>query len=185
MNWAWWLGGGTIITILVVSALYFLGLGGVVKVVRAFFGFLGDTAENVRAWLRKPGNKTRGISAVFAFLFLAAGLQSWKRGTVIEQQRRDYVHLKESSAREAQRLKDAIASRDQTINQFTELARQQKLLLELAAKQNAVAVAEALRAQKIAAESEKKYQAEFDQRPPECKAALEVMAKACPTLKDY
>ena len=185
MNWLWWVGGGSVVAIIAVAALYFMGLGGVVKVVRSILGALGDAAETARKWLRQPGNKTRGACAFFALLFLAAGLQSWQRGTVIVQQRADYTRLKETTDQEKRTLAQQIADREATIARFTNLARQQKLLLEQAARDNATALAAAKAAQAQAAESEQKYQDAFLQRPPECKAALEVMAAACPTLKDY
>ena len=65
------------------------------------------------------------------------------------------------------------------------LGERQKDLLAQAARENEAALASAKLAAARAAESEQKYQEAFQQRPTECKAALEVMAAACPTLKDY
>lgn len=185
MKWLLWVGGGSAALAVLVGLLYFMGLGGVVRMVRALFDFLGDTASSLRQWLGKPGNKVRGLCAVFGLLFLMAGLQSWQRGTVIVQQRADYVALQKSAAAEKRTLAQQIADREATIRTFTDLAERQKRLLEQAAQENALALAAAKAAQARAAESEQKYQDAFQQRPPECKAALEVMAAACPTLKDY
>lgn len=185
MKWFLWIGGGLAGVSLVVAALYLLGLGGVVRVVKAVGDALGDLAQSLRAWLRKPGNKVRGLCAVFGFLFLAAGLQSWQRGTVIIQQRADYVALQQQSARDKATLAEQVAAREATIKRFVALAEQQKVLLAQAAKENELAVAAARAAAARAAQSEKKYQDAFLQRPPECKAALEVMAAACPTLQGY
>lgn len=171
--------------VLGVGVLYLLGFGGVVRVVRAATGFLGDVAESLRRWLRTPGNKMRGLCAVFGFLFLAAGLQSWQRGTVIIQQRADYVALQERTAQEKRTLAQQVADREATIRRFTDLAERQKELLAQAALENEAALAAAKLAAARAAESEQKFQDAFQQRPTECKAALEVMAAACPTLKDY
>ena len=185
MKWFLWIGGSAGALALLVGVLHFSGMGGAVRVIRAAFDFLGDLAQGLRDWLRRPGNKLRGLCAVFGFLFLAAGLQSWQRGTVIVQQRADYTALKEKTDQEKRTLAQQVADREATIGRFTELARQQKLLLEQAARDNVTAMAAAKAAQALAAESEQKYQDAFMQRPPECKAALEVMAAACPTLKDY
>lgn len=167
------------------AAAYFAGLGGVVRVVRAVFDFLGDVAQALRAWLAKPGNKMRGLCAVFAFGFLAAGLQSWQRGTVIVQQRADYTALKEKTDAERADLQGRISERDRRIAQFIEYAEAQKRLLAQLQEQSAAAAAEAEKQRERAALSEAKYQEAFNARPPECEAALQVMAKACPTLKDY
>jgi len=185
MKWLMWISGGLAGAAAIVAVLYFLGLGGVVRVVRAAGNFLGDAAESLRDWLRKPGNKVRGLCAVFGFLFLAAGLQSWQRGTVIIQQRADYTALQEKTTQEKRTLAEQIADREATIRRFTDLAERQKQLLAQAAQENEVALAAAKAAAVRAAESEQKYQDAFQQRPTECKAALEVMAAACPTLKDY
>lgn len=185
MKWILWIGGGSAAVALVVGVMYLAGFGGVIRVVRAALDFVGDLAQSLRDWLRRPGNKMRGICAFFAFGFLAAGLQSWQRGTVIVQQQADYVALREKTDSEKAELQGRVAAREATIAKFTELARQQKLLLEQAARDNAEAVAAARAAQELAAQSERKYQDAFLQRPPECKAALEVMAAACPTLKGY
>lgn len=185
MSWLWWVGGGAAAVAAIGGALYFFGLGGVAKVARSVFGALGDAADALRRWLREPGNKTRGLCAVFAVLFLAAGLQSWQRGTVIVQQRRDFTDLKSRTDAQAATFQQQIAARDRTIKQFMDLARRQKELLAQAAAQNAEVLAAARKAQARAAESEAKFQDVFLKRPPECRAALEVMAAACPTLKDY
>lgn len=185
MKWFLWIGGGLAGAAAIVGLLYFLGLGGVVRAVKAIGNFLGDLAESLRSWLRKPGNKLRGLCAVFGFLFLAAGLQSWQRGTVIIQQRADYVALQERTDQEKRTLAQQIADREATIKRFTDLAERQKDLLAQAARENEAALASAKLAAARAAESEQKYQEAFQQRPTECKAALEVMAAACPTLKDY
>lgn len=185
MKWFLWAGGAAAAVAAVVAAMYLMGLGGVVRVVRAAAGWLGDTAEALRQWLREPGNKTRGACVAFALLLLVAGLQSWQRGTVIIQQRADYVALQQKTDAERLNLSAQIGAREATIRKFTDLAEQQKQLLAEAKRQNALALEAAKAAQRRAAESESKYQAAFTQRPPECKAALEVMAQACPTLKDY
>ena len=185
MKWILWAGGAGLAGIAVVAFAYLSGFSGVIRVVRAVLDFFGDTAQALRDWLRKPGNTVRGLCAVFAFGFLAAGMQSWQRGTVIVQQQADYVALRVKTDGEKAELQERIAAREATIAKFTELARQQKLLLEQAARDNAEAVAAARAAQDLAAQSERKYQDAFMQRPPECKAALEVMAAACPTLKGY
>src|SRR5687768_10256663 len=89
-----WIGGGAAALAAVVVILYFSGFGGVVRVVGAITGALGDGAQWLRAWLRKPGNKTRGVCLVLAVVAMSLGLQSWQRGTVIIQQRADYTALK-------------------------------------------------------------------------------------------
>lgn len=184
MNWLAW-GGGAAALVAAGAALWFFGLGGVAKVLRSIFGALGDAAAWLRGWLQRPGNKTRGLCAVFAAASLCAGLQSWQRGTVIVQQRADYVALKDTTDAEKRTLSQQIADREATIATFTALAARQKQLLAQAALDNAAALALAYEAQREAAESEAKYQDAFLKRPPECKAALEVMAAACPALEGY
>lgn len=185
MNVFAWIGGGAAALVAVVAALYFAGFGGVVRAVGAVTGAIGDGAQWLRAWLRKPGNKTRGVCLVLAVVAMSLGMQSWQRGTVIIQQRADYTALKAKSKADLKTAADQVAARDRTIQKFTDLAAKQKLLLEQAARENQAAVEQMRRAQAEAAKSEAKYQAAFDARPPECEAALQVMAKACPTLKDY
>lgn len=185
MKWILWAGVAGLAGIAVVAFAYLSGFSGVIRVVRALLDFFGDTAQALRDWLRKPGNTVRGLCAVLAFGFLAAGMQSWQRGTVIVQQQADYVALQAKAESEKRTLSQQVADREATIAKFVELSKRQKALLETAAKENQAAVLASREAQARAAESEQKYQDAFMKRPPECKAALEVMAAACPTLKGY
>lgn len=180
-----WIIGGTAGLAAVVAVLYFAGLGGVVRVVGAITGALGDWAQWLRDWLRRPGNKTRGICLVLAVAAMSFGLQSWQRGTVIIQQRADYTALKTKADADMAALADSIKLRDERIAEFKALADRQMELLEVARGENAEAIARARAAQQRAAESEAKYQEAFNNRTPECSTALEVMARACPALKEY
>lgn len=184
MNWMWLVGGGTG-ALLAVLALHFFGLGGVLRVVRAVFDALGDAAAAVRDWLRNPGNKTRGIAGVCALGFAVAGLQSWQRGTVIVQQRADYVRLQQDRAADRTAYERDLGARDKAIAHFVRLAEEQLRLLEIAQQQAADALADAAKARAQALASEARWQEQYEQRPPECQAALQVMAKACPTLAEY
>lgn len=136
-------------------------------------------------WLRKPGSKLRLLCGLLACGFLGAGLQSWQRGTIIVQQKAEYVALETSTAKERQELKDALSSRDEKLEEIRVLADRQKALLAQLAAENAQVKAQAAADKARAAESEAKYQQAFQNRPPECAAALQVMAKACPTLEGY
>lgn len=176
-------GAGTLAV--VVAVMYFAGFGGVVRVVRAVFDFLGDVAERARNWLREPGNKTRAMAGLFAFGFMAASLQSWHRGVELEQREAAHALVVTDLNGQLGTLRRALGDRDAIIARFRELADEQKRLLDQLAGQNAAAVAAAQAAREKAAETEAKFQAEFSRRPPECRTALEVMAKACPTLRDY
>ena len=185
MNTWLWIGGGVAALAGVVALLYFAGLGAVVKIIGAILGGIADAAQWLRAWLRKPGNKTRGVCLVLAFMAVSLGMQSWQRGTVIVQQRADYTALEERVALERAALQTELEARAETISQFVALAARQKALLAQARLQSAVALEEARKAREQAMESETKYQDAFMKRPPECKAALEVMAAACPSLSGY
>lgn len=165
--------------------LYVFGLGGIVKLAGALVRLVVDGATQFVQWLRKPGSKIRALAAILAFISISAGLQSWKRGQVIVTQRADYAALESRSAQAQEALRGNIAQKDQAIAVFTRLAETQMRLLEQAKRDNAEAVARAVAAEAEAAKSNQKYQQAFDQRPPECKAALDVMAQACSTLREY
>lgn len=185
MNTWIWLGGGAAAVSAIVAILYFAGLGGIVRVFGAVFGFLGDTAQWLRQWLRRPGNKIRAVCLVLAIVAACAALQSWQRGTVIIQQRADFTALKERTDAERVLLLERIADREATIAEFVLLADRQKVLLDRARQENAEVAAEAARQRERAAKSEREFQDVFMKRPPECKAALDVMAAACPSLENY
>lgn len=185
MNIWTWIIGGTAGLAAIVAVLYFAGFGGVVRVLGAITGALGDGAQWLRQWLRKPGNKTRGICLVLAVAAMSFGLQSWQRGTVIVQQRADYTALKSKTDAQLEEFAKSITARDERIAEFSALAARQIKLLEEAKLESAGAIARARAAQQRAAESEAKYQEAFNSRTPECATALEVMARACPTLSDY
>lgn len=185
-----WMWGG--VGLAVAAGAWFIGLGSVASVLRSIMGALADWVRYARRWLSIPGNKMRMVFIGLALGFLAAGLQSWQRGTVIIQQRADYTRLQEQSAWEKEAmtgtitdLHGAVAARDRVIERFIELAEQQKDLLKVAADQAAAALSDAEHAKQAAAAAERRFQDEFDGRPPECEAALQVMARACPTLKGY
>lgn len=175
-----------------VVGAWFIGLGSVAAVLRSILGAFADWMRYARRWLSIPGNKMRLVFVGLALGFLAAGLQSWQRGTVIIQQRADYVRLQEQSEWEKaalssanEDLQGAVGARDRVIQRFMELAEQQKMLLDVAASQAAAALSEAEAAKQAAADANRRFEQAFESRPEECKAALQVMARACPTLKDY
>lgn len=179
--WIWSAGAALVL----VAVGWYFGLGGLAKVGRAATGALGDWAAGAREWLRRPGNKLRAVCGALALVSLCAGLQSWQRGNVIIQQRADYVRLERDTGEQIGALRGDLALRDQAIARFTELARRQMELLEVARQEARDAMVEAERAKVEAAEARKRFDQRFDERPPECEAALQVMAKACPTLSDY
>lgn len=172
--------------------LYVVGLGGVVRLFRALLDLVMDALVRFVRWLKVPGSKTRALCAVLAFGFMAMGLRSWQQGNVIVRQQSDYAELQraaDATARAAdataRALRGDIANKNQAIAVFTQLAADQLKLLNQARRENEQAVEAARLAGIEAAKSEAKFQAAFQQRPPECKAALAIMASACPTLKDY
>lgn len=186
-----WVLGGVVAAALAVVA-WFVGLGSFVAIFRSILGALADWVKVARRWLSIPGNKTRLLFVALAVGFLSAGLQSWQRGSVIIQQRADYVRLQEQSEWEKaalssanEDLQGAVGARDRVIQRFMELAEQQKMLLDVAASQAAAALSEAEAAKQAAADANRRFEQAFESRPEECKAALQVMARACPTLKDY
>jgi len=184
MNWTWIVGGIAAVGI-VGAALYFFGIAAVAKLFGDVVRFVAGSISRFLAWVRKPGNGTKAVCAVLAVASLTFGIQSMQRGIIIEDQREEYAELQDKTAREKQELADAVSLRDQRIQEFQELARQQIVLLNQLKAENAKVVAEAAAARLAAAKSNAAYQAAFQKRPPECKAALEVMANACSTLKDY
>ena len=171
---------------------WFVGLGSIAAMFRSILGALADWMKVSRTWLSVPGNKTRLLFVALAVGFLSAGLQSWQRGSVIIQQRADYGRLQERAdwekgimTEQSDELHGAVAARDSVIQRFIDLAERQKELLRIASDQAAAAMTEAEAAKAAAADTERRYQEQFDNRPPECEAALQVMARACPTLKGY
>ncbi len=179
----WILGGLAVVA--VGGLAWFLGAGTLAGIFRTLLGVLRDWLEQFRVWLRRPGNKTRLFCGVMALAFLTAGLQSWKRGTVIAEQRAAYALLQERRDFDVERLQEAIRGRDRVIQRFTDLAEQQQRLLEIAARQAAAALEDARAARAAAAESERAYMDAYDDRTPECEAALQQMAQACPAHGDY
>ena len=185
MNGWGWLGAAGAGVLAIGALLWFTGVGRLAAIWRALLDIVSDAAAGMRDWLRVKGNPTRLLCGVFALAFMSAGLQSWQRGTTIVQQRAEYVALQERTRDERARFDSRIEARDTTIRQFVALAEHQRRLLAIAEQQATAAVADADRAKREAAEAAKRYEQRFDERPPECEAALQVMAQACPTLSDY
>ena len=184
MNWTW-IVGGLGATALVVAALYFFGVTAVVKLIGDVVRFVAETISAFLAWLKKPGSKLKAVCAVLAFMSLTFGIQSMNRGYTIVHQQEAYTLLEQKKATELAALATELSLRDQRIEEFRELARQQIALLDAQKLENKALVAEAAAARAAAAKSAAAFQREFDSKPPECAAALEVMANACSTLKDY
>src|SRR5690606_13057708 len=99
----------------------------------------------------------------------------------IVQQRADYVRLQQDRAADRTAYERDLGERDKAIGHFVRLAEEQLRLLEIAQQQAADALADAAKARAQALASEARWQEQYEQRPPECQAALQVMAKACPT----
>lgn len=184
MNWTWIAGGAGAI-VLVVAALYFFGVTAVLKLVGDAVRFVAQSASSGLRWLKKPGSALKAVCAVLAFASLTFGIQSMQRGHVIVTQRGAYTQLELDKAASEAALKLQLTTYEQRIEQFRELARQQSALLDAARLESKAAVIEAALARAAAAKSAAAFQREFNGKPPECAAALEVMAKACPSLVDY
>lgn len=174
------------------AALHFTGLAGLVKVLRAITGALGDWASDVREWLREPGNKTRGICLVMGMVAIGAGLQSWQRGNVIVQQRADYARLERDAAKEREEYQERVVvlrrlvdDRDEKIGVFVRLAADQQALIEQYKRENAQALADAQAARVKAQEDAAKFDQAYSERTPDCDEALKIMARACPALSNY
>lgn len=185
MSWLWWIGGGTAALVLVLGLGYLLGLGGVVTVVKAVLGAMGDAAATFRRWLRIPGNKTRAFCGALALTCLVAGLQSWQRGTVIIQQRADYLALKDRTDLERAGFVRQLAEKQAVIDGFSRIAEQQRHNLDLLAIQNRQVLDEAERARSDAREQAAAFKDAYANRPADCTQALQALELACPTLRDY
>lgn len=184
MNWTW-IVGGLGAAALVAGLLYFFGFAAVLKLVGDFIRFLADSARRFIKWLRTPGNGTKAVCAVLAFASLTFGIQSMQRGNIIVTQRAAYSQLEKDKATELAGLSEQLSLRDQRIEEFRKLAREQMALLDQQKAENVHLAAEAAAARAAAAQSNAAFQREFNNKPPECTAALQVMAKACPNLADY
>ena len=191
MNWTW-IAGGFAAVLAVGGLLYFFGFAAVLKLAGDAVRFVAGSISRFLKWQRVPGNGTKSIAAVLAFMSLTFGIQSMQRGHVIIEQQGRYTSLEKSKAQEladAERarlgLVEEVSLRDQRIEEFRDLARQQMALLDQQKAENKDLAAEAAIARAAAAKSAAAYQREFQGKPPECAAALQVMAKACPTLQGY
>lgn len=184
MNWTW-IVGGLGAAALVVVALYFFGGVAVAKLIGDAIKFVANMARKALAWVQKPGNGLKAVCAGLAVASLTFGIQSMQRGVVIVHQREQYTALELQTAAERAALAEQLSLRDQRIEQFRELARQQIALLDRQKLENAQLLVEVQKARAAAAESAAAYQREFDAKPPKCTAALQVMEKACPSLRGY
>lgn len=185
MSWLWWIGGGAVALALVVGLGWLLGLGGVAAVVRSILGAIGDASAAVRRWLRIPGNKTRAFCGTLALGCLVAGLQSWQRGTVIVQQRADYLALKDRTDLERIGFTRQLAEKQAVIDAFARIAQQQREALDLLAEQNRQVLEDAARARADADARAEEFREAFAKRPADCDQALQALELACPTLRDY
>ncbi|AWD92433.1 hypothetical protein [Xanthomonas phage Carpasina] len=192
LSWPYLAGGILLVIVLVVAALYLAGLGGVVRIVGAVFGFLGDSAQSLRVWLRRPGSKMKALRMLGTVAFIITGLIAWRRGEVIADQQVQYINLKtraeeadKKASADRQILLSQMSDRDKAISAFMAAADRQKELLDAATRASKDALRAVEAEKKRASASAKKYQSAFDDRPEECKAALSVMEKACPTLENY
>lgn len=176
---------GAIIALVVGGTGWAVGLGSLAQIARTGLGVVADWLGRVRGWLRTPGNPLRATCAVLALACVAVGLQSWQRGSIIQHERAKYALEKERAKFRIESLSSSVSERDQAIARFTRLAETNRRLLEIASRQAEVALQDAERARVAAADSEQRFQDAFDRRPPECEAALQEMARACPALSDY
>lgn len=180
-GWIW----AAIAALAVGGAGWAIGLGSLAKISRTGLGAVSDWMVKARLWLSTPGNPLRAACALFAIGFIAVGLQSWQRGTIIQHERAKYALEQERSKIRIDALASSVDERDRTIARFVTLAENNRRLLDIAAQQATAALADAERARRVAADSELRFQEAFDDRPPECEAALQAMARSCPALADY
>ncbi len=148
---------------------------------RAIIGAFADALE----WVRKPGSKLKVVCAVLAFGCMVSGLTAYEKEQRIEDLSAQVIKVKADWKADALRLQADVDDRDQRLAEIAAALREEADKLKAMQAESAAAL-KAL-AQKIQA-SEKdaaSWKARYEQRPDTCRAALELLDSACPTLRGY
>jgi septal ring factor EnvC (AmiA/AmiB activator) len=160
--------------------------------VQAAFALVLGWASDFLTWLRKPGSVLKVVCAALAVAFALAAMSSYRQGqrVVVVTKQVDQCLAEKVAAAEAAQLKAAewaanVADKDAALATIADKLKAEAENLKRLQERN-----EALRAQTEATKakadaSAKAFKQQYDQRPPECSAALQAMAAACPTLGGY
>lgn len=153
--------------------------------IKALFVLVLDTIRDFFEWLRKPGAKLKVLVAVLAFVTAIAAMRAYEAEQRI-------VVITANCERDKGGLQDTIDARDLTITQkdaalaeITDKLEAEAEKLKLLQGRNAALAAENAKKAAAAEKSAEAFNREFDNKPPSCAAALEMMEAACPTLTDY
>lgn len=167
-------------------------MGDLLKFFNAAIGFVAACATGILTWLRSPGSVLKLCCAGLALGLAVACLASWR------QSQRVVVITKQVAQCEADRKAAADAAELKRAELQSNVADLQAALANVAEKlgveaeklralqERNVALRARTEAAKAAADkSARAFQQEYDARPPECNAALQAMAAACPALGGY
>lgn len=155
------------------------------RLIRALWRAIIGAGADALEWVRKPGSKLKVVCAVLAFGCMVSGLTAYEREQRIEDLSAQVIKVKADWKADALRLQADVDDRDQRLAEIAATLRAEADKLKAMQAESAAAL-ESL-AQKIRA-SEKdaaSWKARFEQRPDTCRAALELLDSACPTLKGY
>lgn len=150
----------------------------ILAALKAIWDFLWGAIADFFNWVRKPGGKLKLVCAILAFFLAIAAMKAWQAEQAI-------VTLTLQCETDKGTLTRSIADRDATLLEVKANA-----AAERAAKNEQILRAEAARKEaerkaRAAEASLKAFEAEYEQKPPACTAALTALKAACPTLRDY
>ena len=167
-------------------------MSGVLAFLNAAVGLVFGWAADLLGWLRRPGNWLKACCAVLAVLLAVACLASYRQGqqiVVVTQQVAECQDAAKIAAEKAtlnaailQQNYEAARSSLSTIKDTLDAEAEKMRALQARNVQLAAQTA----SEKAKADAgAKSYRQQYDQRPPECVAALDAMAAACPALRGY
>ncbi|RZZ81945.1 hypothetical protein EAT51_07935 [Pseudoxanthomonas winnipegensis] len=167
-------------------------MSGVLAFLNAAVGLVFGWAADLLGWLRRPGNWLKACCAVLAVLLAVACLASYRQGQQIvvvtrqvTQCRADAKAAADKATMDAATLQqnyDALRSAMGTIKDNLDAEAEKMRALQA---RNAQLAAQTASEKAKADAGAKSYRQQYDQRPPECIAALDAMAAACPALRGY
>lgn len=156
-----------------------------IRMLRALWWLVVGLVVEVFEWLERPGSKVKAVAAVMALGALLSGLQSYTRGIQITQLRHQIVVNQDECDTRVNVLQGGIDERDARLAEIATALREEAEKLETLRAESAAALGQLADELDAAERDAAVWHQRYEARPDTCKAALELLDSACPSLGGY
>lgn len=160
-------------------------MSGIVRFIKALWDLLVGWATEVVQWVAKPGSLVKVFCAVLAFGCLVSGLTAYEKEQRIRQLAAQVVTIQSAWDADAARLQADVDERDSRLAEIATTLRAEAEKLQTLKAESAKALQDLAGRIEATEQEAATWKGRYESRPDTCKAALELLDSACPSLKGY